>query len=232
MPSSTAGAEYLQRVWVRGDGTPRNEATLWPPFQDIRLVRVAMDARSAYFVRGALPATQGGEAQAPAEEELFKTSMEISEDVMRAVVEIQRTESGRQPVRRPEDGQAARSDRPADLEETTLVGNRVWIGRKDQRLLQESPETFLDRVQAESYVSRTGSGLRGVRLTTIPPEIATRYGVTANDVILSVNGESVGSKADAYAVGKRQYNRGTRTFVVKILSEGREIERIFEGSDR
>lgn len=232
MPSSSAGTEYLQRVWVRGDGTPRNEATLWPPFQDIRLVRVAMDARSAYFVRGALPATQGAEGQAPAEEELFKTSMEISEDVMRAVVEIQRTETGRQPVRRPEDGQVARTDRPTDLEETSLVGNRVWVGKKDQRLMQESPETFLDRVQAESYVSRTGSGLRGVRLTTVPPEIATRYGVTANDVILSVNGESVASKADAYAVGKRQYNRGARTFVVKILSEGREIERIVETPER
>lgn len=232
MPSSTAGTEYVQRVWVVGDGSARNDSALWPPYQDIRLVRVAMDARSAYFVRGGVPAAEGAEGQPPAEEELFKTTMEISPDVMRAVVELQRGEAGRQPTRTSEDGQDSRSDRPTDVEETTLVGNRVWVGKKDQRLLQESPEAFLDRVQAESYVSRTGSGLRGVRLTSVPPEIATRYGVTSNDVILSVNGEPVANKTDAYAVGKRQYNRGVRTFVVKILSEGREIERILEAPER
>jgi hypothetical protein len=40
------------------------------------------------------------------------------------------------------------------------------------------------------------------------------------------------TKADAMAVGKRQYNRGTRTFVVKLLSDGREVERIIEAPNR
>jgi hypothetical protein len=34
------------------------------------------------------------------------------------------------------------------------------------------------------------------------------------------------------AVGKRQFNRGTRTFVVKLLSDGREVERIIEAPNR
>jgi hypothetical protein len=94
VPTSSAGQEFIQRVWVVGDGSPRNEATLWPPFQDVRLVRVAKDARSAYFVRGGSAQPVEGQDPAtlpkPLEEEVFKTSLEISEDVMRAVVEIQR----------------------------------------------------------------------------------------------------------------------------------------------
>ena len=236
VPTSTAGEEYLQRVWVAGAGTPRNEATLWPPFQDIRLVRVAGDARSAYFVRGAAPAVtaegQAPEATPPAEEELFKSSMEISEDVMRAVVEIQRTDPNRSGNVRTEKSSAPVANRWTDVEETRLVGNQVMISRQDQTKLQESPESFLDRIQVNTYVSRTGSGVRGLRVMNIAPEISSRIGVQSNDLILSLNGEPVSTKADAIAVGRRQYNRGVRTFVLRLLSDGREVDRIIEAPDR
>lgn len=233
VPTSSAGQEYLQRVWVAGDGTARNEATLWPPFQDIRLVRVDRDARSAYFVRGAVGATSPeGQATPPAEEELFKSSMEISEDVMRAVVEIQRTDPSRRGNLRPETAQAPLADRWKNVDETTLIGNQVMISQKDQAKLQDSPEEFLDRIQVDTYVSRTGSGVRGLRVMNIAPEISSRIGVQSNDLILSLNGEPVSTKADAIAVGKRQYNRGVRTFVLRLLSDGREVERIIEAPDR
>jgi hypothetical protein len=235
VPTSSAGQDFIQRVWVVGDGSARNEATLWPPFQDVRLVRVAADARSAYFVRGGT--TQPVEGQDPAtlpkplEEEVFKTSLEISEDVMRAVVEIQRGDE-----KQPREVRTAAAPEAAsgwkDVEETTLVGNKVFISKKDQQLMQESPETFMDRINVDSYVSRTGSGLRGLRVLNVAPELTARYGVQSNDLILSVNGEPVSTKADAMAVGKRQYNRGTRTFVVKLLSDGREVERIIEAPNR
>lgn len=66
----------------------------------------------------------------------------------------------------------------------------------------------------------------------IAPEISSRIGVQSNDLILSLNGEPVSTKADAIAVGKRQYNRGVRTFVLRLLSDGREVERIIEAPDR
>lgn len=233
-PTSSAGQEFVQRLWVKGDGSPRNEATLWPPFQDVRLVRVAGDARSAYFVRGALAKPVEGQdpatLPAPVEEEVFKTSLEISEDVMKAVVELQRGDEKRATVARAPMPSANSGWR--DVEETTLIGNKVIVSRKDQQMMQQAPETFLDRVNVDAYVSRTGSGLRGLRVLNVAPEISTRYGVQSNDVILSVNGEPVSTKADAIAVGKRQYNRGTRTFIVRLLSDGREVERVIEAPDR
>ena len=237
VPGSTAGQEFVQRVWVTGDGTPRNDATLWPPFQDIRLVRVATDARSAYFVRKVAAAApvegQDPAAQAkPVEEEVFKTSMQLSDDVMRAVVEIQRGSDKDKPA----EIRTANAPQPAtgwqEVDETTLVGNKVFVSKKDQQRMQEAPETFLDRVNVDTYVSRTGSGLRGLRVVNVAPEIAARYGVQSNDLILSVNGEPVSTKADAIAVGKRQYNRGVRTFVVRLLSDGREVERVVEAPNR
>ncbi len=232
-PTSSAGQEFVQRVWVKGDGSPRNEATLWPPFQDVRLVRVATDARSAYFVRAVGKPVTGQDpamVPAPVEEEVFKTSLEISEDVMKAVVEIQRGDDKRSPAARAP-AQATNSGW-RDVDETTLVGNKVIVSRKDQQLMQQAPETFLDRVNVDAYVSRTGSGLRGLRVLNVAPEISSRYGVQSNDVILSVNGEPVSTKADAIAVGKRQYNRGVRTFTVRLLSDGRDVERVIEAPDR
>lgn len=234
-PTSSAGQEFVQRLWVKGDGSPRNEATLWPPFQDVRLVRVAMDARSAYFVRGTDAKPVAGQdpstMPAPVEEEVFKTSLEISEDVMRAVVEIQRRDDQRATASRTPTATAPNAGW-RDVEETTLIGNKVIVSRKDQQMMQQAPETFLDRVNVDAYVSRTGSGLRGLRVLNVAPEISSRYGVQSNDVILSVNGEPVSTKADAIAVGKRQYNRGVRTFVVRLLSDGREVERVVEAPDR
>jgi C-terminal processing protease CtpA/Prc len=87
-------------------------------------------------------------------------------------------------------------------------------------------------VNVDTYVSRTGSGLRGLRVVNVAPEISARYGLQSNDLILSVNGEPVSTKADAIAVGKRQYNRGVRTFVVRLLSDGREVERVVEAPNR
>lgn len=237
MPTSSAGQEYLQRVWVAGDGSPRNEAVLWPPYDDIRLVRVAGDARSAYFVRKVeLPAGPDGqpsEAPAPVEEEVFKTSMEIGDDVMKAIVDLQRSgDLAAAATVRPEQGAAAPTSGWQDYEETTLVGSKVFVSKKDQRLLQEAPETFMDRIHVDTYVSRTGSGMRGLRVLNVAPEMSARFGVQSNDLILSINGESVSTKADAIAVGKRQYNRGVRTFIVRMLSDGREVERVIEAPDR
>ena len=97
---------------------------------------------------------------------------------------------------------------------------------------QEAPETFMDRIHVDTYVSRTGSGMRGLRVLNVAPEMSARFGVQSNDLILSINGESVSTKADAIAVGKRQYNRGVRTFIVRMLSDGREVERVIEAPDR
>jgi hypothetical protein len=81
-------------------------------------------------------------------------------------------------------------------------------------------------------VSKTGSGLKGVVFRNIEPGIAQKFGVAQGEVLISLNDEKVETKADALAVGKRQYNRGTRTFVAKFLSNGQVIERSYQLPDR
>ena len=62
--------------------------------------------------------------------------------------------------------------------------------------------------------------------------MAQRFGVAKDDVILSINGEAVQSKADALNLGRRQYDRGTRPFVVRYLSGGQVVDRTYQTSDR
>lgn len=233
MPASTAGAEILQRIWVAGDGSARFENKLWAPYSDIKLVRVSPDARSAFFVRPA-PAPKPGEPPVPAkEEELFKTSMPMSQDVAAAVADILRTAA-------PDRLRGGKSDLAAapangnwiDDVETKKIDGRINVGRKDEQLYRENPNALLERVNAESYVSKTGSGLKGVVFRNIEPAIAQKFGVAQGEVLISLNDEKVETKADAMAVGKRQYNRGTRTFVAKFLSNGQVIERSYQLPDR
>src|SRR5262249_21276672 len=86
--ASTAGAEILQHVWVAGDGTPHFENTLWAPYSDIKLVRVDLDSRYAVFVRVPPPPKEGEKPAEPKEEQLFQTSVPISQEVAKALNEI------------------------------------------------------------------------------------------------------------------------------------------------
>ncbi|MGE3172958.1 MAG: hypothetical protein AB7O97_10070 [Planctomycetota bacterium] len=236
VPMSSAGTEYLQRVWVTSDGSARSESTLWPPFEDIRLVEVKEDALSAVFARSAPPAPAPAEgedpppAPEPVTEELFKSLM-ASQEVAKDVVALLRNRA-----RRPTDD--AGTPAPVgnsswqDVEETRKVGDQWHISRRDQQVMNESPETFMNRINVDAYVSPTGSGRRGLRVLDVAPDITSRYGVQPNELILSVNNEPVSTKADAIATGKRLYKRGVRTFVVKFLSGGREIERTYQAPDR
>ena len=66
----------------------------------------------------------------------------------------------------------------------------------------------------------------------ISPEIQGRFGVQVGDLILAVNGQSVSTKAQAVTVGKKLYRRGVRRFTVTLLSNGQEIERIYQAPDQ
>jgi hypothetical protein len=84
----------------------------------------------------------------------------------------------------------------------------------------------------DSYVSRTGSGQRGLQVMNVSTEIQQRFGVQQGELILAVNGTPVTTKAQAVNTGKKMYNRGVRRFVVTFLSNGREIERTYQAPDK
>ena len=60
-----------------------------------------------------------------------------------------------------------------------------------------------------------------------PDSRARSMGFQKEDRVVSVNGEKVASTEQALGVGRRQYDGGTGTFVVKILRSGKEMNFTF-----
>lgn len=237
VPGSSAGRELLQTVWVAGDGSPRFENTLWPPYDNVRLVRVAEDAQSAFFVRIQPP--PDGETSGPppeeervyVEEEVYKGTFAMSKDLVETMTQLRREGAARlqevqqQAVEQP-------SSQWKDVLETERIDGIYNVGRNDEAMFG-SEEEALRHINVDSYVSRTGSGMRGLRVMNVSPEIQSRFGVQVGELILSVNGEPVRTKAEAITVGKRLYNRGVRRFTVRFINTGgQEIERTYQAPDR
>lgn len=237
MPVAGAAVEKVQKVWAaENQEDPRRSSRLWPvkssdgrEVGSVRLVRVAPDAQSAFFIREipGQPATE-----VPREEELIKTTMNIPQDVL---AEMRRLQGRSAPVAQ-ETGSGSTS-RPSgstwiDQAETTRSGNVVNIGREDEARLRERSEEMFSQLDVDTYVSKS-SGLRGVYVRSAEPQLAARFGVAAGDVLLEVNGRKVESKAQAIQTGKADYNRGVRSFVTKWLtSSGQMVERTYQAPDR
>jgi len=228
---------------VEDGGDARRSAMLWPmkPSQaaeagkvvqvgTIRLVRVADDAQSAYFVRE-LPPKEGEAPVEPKEERLIKTSMGLSQDVLEALLSLQ----GRDPKAVTTPVTPAVSVNLAgagwiDSEETMRVGNRFNIGRQDERAFSEDTDRFLSQLNVDTYVGKqtktTGLIVRGV-----DPQLA-KFGVQVGDVLLEVNGRKVESKGAAVSLVKGDYKRGVRTFQSKWLVNGQVVDRVYSARDR
>ncbi|HEB51900.1 MAG TPA: hypothetical protein ENI87_01465 [bacterium] len=226
--SVTTGREILQKLWLDGGDDERRSASLWDNYSHIRLVRVAPDAQSAFFVRELPPTKEGEPAPEPKEEELLKTTTDISQDILQALRKLQ----GREGVR---DGSRANVARATptkwrEVEETTRFGNQFHIGRKDERRFQD-PEEFFNKVYVDTYVSRS-SDLRGVQVRSVEPQLAQRFGVQPGEVLLEINNRKVSSKGQAMNMVKKDYNRGVRTFATKWLSNGQVVERVYQAPDK
>ena len=227
--ASTTNREILQKLWIDDGGNPRRSSSLWPKFEHIKLVRVAPDAQSAFFVRD-VAAQEGQPAVEPKEEELLKTTAEIPQDVLIALRKLQ----GRGGI-----AAGGRDDRPLeseapkqwrDVEETTRFGDQFHIGRSDERRFRSSGDIFND-VYVDTYVSKT-SKLRGVSVRSVEPKLADSYGIQTGDVLLKVNNRPITSKAQATNMVKKDYQRGVRTFATEWLSNGQVVQRVYQAPDR
>jgi hypothetical protein len=226
---SMMGRETVQKLWIDGGDDPRRTPNLWPPYSHIKLVGTAPDAQSAFFVREPAPPKEGEVAAEPAEEELLKTSMNLSQDVLR---ELRRLE-GRDGEVAAKTTQAAEVPKGAwvDVEETTQIGGVRHIGRKDEQRFREQGDEMFAQLNLDTYVSQRGD-VRGLQVRNVDPQLSRQFGVGQGDVLLEVNGRPVRTKAQAIQQGKQDYERGVRTFVTKWLSNGQVIERTYQVQDR
>lgn len=225
MPTSIVGRQILQKIWAEDGGDVRRSSKLWGKYAHIRLVRVDSSAESAFFLRE-VPAIEGEPAEEPKEEELLKTTADIPQDVLMAIRQLQ----GRQGEAARPTANAPRSNKWRDVESTTRFGNEWHIGRKDERSFRD-PDDFFSSVYVDTYVSKS-SNLRGLSVRNIQPKIAGKYGVQAGDVLIEVNGRAVTSKGQAVNMVKKSYNRGVRTFSTKWLSNGQEVERVYQAPNQ
>jgi hypothetical protein len=224
--STLTGREILQKIWVDDGGNPRRAAQLWDNYGHIKLVRVAPDAQSAFFVR-AQPKGEGEAGEEPKEEELLKTTADIPQEVLLALRKLQ----GREGERTARSDSAASASNPwREVEETTRFGNQFHIGRKDEKRFRDSGD-FFNNVYVDTYVSKT-SNLRGVSVRSVEPKLAQSYGIQTGDVLLEVNNRKISSKAQATNMVKKDYQRGVRTFSTKWLSNGQVVERVYQAPDK
>lgn len=230
VPTSMVGREFIQKIWIKGDGDPRRDPKLWPPFDDIKLVGVDSTAQFAIFQRTPQPPKAGEPAQEPKEEQLMKTSMNLSQDILRELHRINGepvgSGSGQGAV-----APVATSNTWQEVADTTLINNVRHIGRNDEKRIRENPDEFFDRVNFEIYVSKVGS-TRGLQVRNIDTKVATQLGVSQGDVLIEINSRPVQTQAQAMQFGKTEYKKGVRTFVTKWLSGGQIVERTYQAPDR
>lgn len=222
LPVSTVGKQVLQQLWVVGT-SERRASTLWGEFSNIKLVRVAPDAQSAFFVRVPPPPKAGEPAVEAKEEELIKTTAALSQDLLRELRALQGHASDpTAPVtaQKPIDGEWIESD------ETKQVGNRWHIGRKDETRFQD-PDQALELVSFDTYVSKH-SDTRGLIVRGVDTKLAASYGIATQDVLLEVNNRPVQTRAQVVNFVKGEYNKGVRTYYTKWLSNGQVVERVYQ----
>ena len=89
--------------------------------------------------------------------------------------------------------------------------------RRDHDYVRDNVEkVFNEEVGVSTYKARVGN-YEGLKIDRVSSRLSS-FGFQPGDVVLSVNGEKVKSKSQAYSVGKRQYEGGTRLFVVQVLN--------------
>ncbi|MFK7742946.1 MAG: hypothetical protein AB8H80_21720 [Planctomycetota bacterium] len=229
MPAMAAGGEtFVQILWLDGDeNDERHTNRLWPTYEHIKLVRVAPDALSAFFVRVLPPTAEGEPAPEQKEEELLQTAAEIPQDVLKALRELR--PGGRSPATAKSKAKSgpASGSKWRDVESTTRFGNEFHIGRKDQTRFRRSADDFLNSVSVDTYVSKV-SNKRGLSVRSVDTKMAGQFGVTTGDVLLEINGREVASKAQAVNRVKKDFNRGVRSFVTVWLSNGQRVERVYQ----
>ncbi len=231
MPTSLVGREVLQKIWIQGDGDPRRDPKLWPPFADIKLVRVDPDAQSAYFIRIPPPPKAGQVAQEPKEERLVKAAMGLSQDLLQQLHRLQGKSGTAGSTGAESVAQAQSGNTWQDVAENTLVGNVLNIGRKEEQQFRENPDELWEKIHVDTYTSKVGSA-KGLQIRSVDTQVAAKYGVVQGDVLIEINNRPVQTQAQAVQFGKGEYRKGVRTFVTKWLSGGQVVERIYQAPDR
>jgi hypothetical protein len=232
MPSSPlSGQVILQKLWAQDGGDARRSATLWPikandnrEVGTIRLVRVADDAQSAFFVRELPPPKPGEPAPPPKEEELLKTAADLPQDILK---EMRAMQGRSAPVASRKAGSnAPTANAWIDMRETSRVNGVFNIGTDDQSRFHDNSDRLMETLNVDIYAGRGGA--KGLIVKGIDEKIGSGFGITPGDVLIEVNGRKVESKAQVRSQVEGDYNRGVRTWQTRWMSNGQIVDRTYQ----
>jgi len=202
---------------------------LYKPFDPIVFSSIDFTDVSAVFTR---PAADG--KGKPLKEKLFLEELALDrEHVDPALVKVM---GGKTKVseRRPESS-GPRWEDPGD--KTRMVKQNVWmISSHDNERIAEDyntimTEEFVTTDYQARHKGRNGKRIKGVQFGGVSRNVA-RFGIKRGDVLIKVNGQAVTGKSNAINVGRKQFDRGIRSFDLTFLSNGREVVRTYRAPDR
>ncbi|MEZ5989833.1 MAG: hypothetical protein R3F30_12055 [Planctomycetota bacterium] len=239
-PAPTMDGQPLQMVNLGAVyQVVRFDEGLYKPYQEIKPIRLTIDTETnTVGVVFSRPHFDPAKPDERVEETVFLGELDLSGEVITGV-----------PGNIPGAGgtgagggdtQAIRQGTWEDPgRETRRVGDTWMVSLDDQDYLGNVDEVMTDLAVDDYYQEfddpvNAGKKVRiqGVAVRKVSPQMR-RFGVQEGEILVSVNGEKVTSRANAIATGKRQYNRGVRTYQLKFLtSTGREVVRTYQAPDK
>ncbi len=228
-PASLATAQAAADAGGKGTGVRQllqPGDALYTPFQVVKFERFSADGLAAIFSRDAV---DGGGKRV--EEELRVAELTMSGDSFAGVDKIENgkgtdsktTRKGEKPWQDP--GKFSKFDSGKGI---------VYISRTDSRMLKKD----YNRILSEDIVGsdwKPSPNLRkrykgGVQVRHVSPAMR-RFGIKTGEILVKVNGTPVSSRANAIKVGRKQFDKGTRTFTLTFISQGREVQRLWRAPD-
>lgn len=203
---------------------------LWTPYQHIRLVSVSDDAAYAVFQRQQ-PDQEAKDWEAGIK--VFKGVLDLDPDILKRLYEAQFGSSGGREVQRSRNASRANPGNTwLPTATTKFRGKGTWdIGQEEYARIREDPaRVFNEDIGLRTYVGR--GGRKGVQFNKISPRFQS-FGFQVGDIIIALNDQPVTSKVQAINLGKKLYQRGVRTFRVKVLTErGYTEERVYNAPNQ
>jgi hypothetical protein len=206
----------------------RLDEPLWPPYAHIRLVRVAEDGESVFFVHG----EKDKPREQWREESVLRNTLDLDPKVLEAL-HLERAAAAERDKKQRAAAQAPAGQTPAgeskwiDPPETTEVSTgQFHVSRKDDDYLRDNMQRLLEDTPTREYRSPRGN-VAGISIGEVRNPTLVRMGVQSGDVLLSLNGQPTPTRADAIKVAKDQYNRGVREFSAEIMRAGRVVTQTY-----
>lgn len=125
------------------------------------------------------------------------------------------------------------TDRPSTIFEEDSAGS-LALTDDGVDYLRDNYENVLKEARTRTYTDPKTNRPSGVRIVAIKPgSVANEFGIRSDDIIVSINDRPVTKQSQAVNIVKSELNKKNVRYIrVKLLRQGREMEKRFDTRDR